>query len=132
MDLEQMDSDFVHGFLDDQPSASTINGKLGDLFNCSGSQSTPLTLRPFPRLLYVKNSVDKYYSMKLISSYQLFIISLHVYYDMLPYFMAIYETSMKRVLRPALLYTPPPFIQVVNVWFKIYFIYVETRYLKMI
>lgn len=27
------------GSLDDDPSASTINGKLRDLFNCSGNQS---------------------------------------------------------------------------------------------
>ncbi|OEL12926.1 Laccase-15 [Dichanthelium oligosanthes] len=36
MDLAMLDMDFFHGFLFDQPSASTINGKLGDLHNCSG------------------------------------------------------------------------------------------------
>jgi laccase len=37
-DLEQMDRDFAHGHLDDQPSAATINGKLGDLFRaCEGA-----------------------------------------------------------------------------------------------
>ena len=37
MDLEQADSGIAHG-VDLYFGASTINGKLGDLYNCSGNQ----------------------------------------------------------------------------------------------
>ncbi|OEL12927.1 Laccase-15 [Dichanthelium oligosanthes] len=36
MDLAKMEMDFIDGFIYDTPSASTLNGMLGDLFNCSG------------------------------------------------------------------------------------------------
>ncbi|VAH98829.1 unnamed protein product [Triticum turgidum subsp. durum] len=35
-DLAQLDRNFSKGYLDEFSSGSTINGKLGDLFNCSG------------------------------------------------------------------------------------------------
>jgi hypothetical protein len=38
MDLGQVGRNMMHGLFDDFASASTINGKLGDLFNCSGEK----------------------------------------------------------------------------------------------
>lgn len=35
-DLAKVDKNMTNGFFDDYSSGSTINGKLGDLFNCSG------------------------------------------------------------------------------------------------
>uniref|UniRef100_A0A0E0QXZ6 laccase n=2 Tax=Oryza TaxID=4527 RepID=A0A0E0QXZ6_ORYRU len=35
-DLPQVDRNMTNGYFDDYSSGSTINGKLGDLFNCSG------------------------------------------------------------------------------------------------
>ncbi|CAD6252954.1 unnamed protein product [Miscanthus lutarioriparius] len=58
MDLEQMDSDFVHGFLDDQPSASTINGKLGDLFNCEGAVEVGYVLDMEPGKTYLLRVIN--------------------------------------------------------------------------
>jgi hypothetical protein len=56
----------AHDSFGDFPSASTINGKLGDLFNCSGKKSllymleykfidvcTKLTLFVFVKTLYI-------------------------------------------------------------------------------
>jgi hypothetical protein len=37
MDLAEVDRKMKDNFFDYFPSASTINGKLGDLFNCSGN-----------------------------------------------------------------------------------------------
>ncbi|CAD6255957.1 unnamed protein product [Miscanthus lutarioriparius] len=37
MDLAQLDRNTVNGALVDLPTGSTINGKLGDLYNCSAS-----------------------------------------------------------------------------------------------
>ena len=39
MDLAQLDRNTVNGVLVDLPTGSTINGKLGDLYNCSASAS---------------------------------------------------------------------------------------------
>ncbi|KAL6641659.1 hypothetical protein ACP70R_019840 [Stipagrostis hirtigluma subsp. patula] len=36
MDLEQLDRDFKAGNIYDDPVAPTMNGKIGDLYNCSG------------------------------------------------------------------------------------------------
>jgi len=49
-DLAAVDRNFSKGLYDEFSSGSTINGKLGDLFNCSGMVVNSLTLRPFPRL----------------------------------------------------------------------------------
>lgn len=40
LDLPQVDRSMKNGSLDFYASGSTINGKLGDLFNCSGKQIT--------------------------------------------------------------------------------------------
>ncbi|CAO2144917.1 unnamed protein product [Urochloa humidicola] len=37
MDLGEVGNNMMHGAFNDYASASTINGKLGDLFNCSGT-----------------------------------------------------------------------------------------------
>ena len=37
-DLAQVARNMSHNLFADYSSASTINGKLGDLFNCSGNQ----------------------------------------------------------------------------------------------
>ena len=58
MDLEQMDRYFVHGFLDDQPSASTINGKLGDLFNCEGAVEVGYVLDMEPGKTYLLRVIN--------------------------------------------------------------------------
>jgi hypothetical protein len=36
MDLDQLDRNMLDGFFSDNQKASMINGKLGDLYNCSG------------------------------------------------------------------------------------------------
>jgi laccase len=38
LDLPQVDRNMKNGSFDFYASASTINGKLGDLFNCSGKE----------------------------------------------------------------------------------------------
>lgn len=37
MDLDELDRRMMDSFFDDNPSAATMNGKLGDLYNCSGN-----------------------------------------------------------------------------------------------
>ncbi|KQJ87553.1 hypothetical protein BRADI_4g11880v3 [Brachypodium distachyon] len=37
MDLVELDRRMVNGFFHDNPSAAMINGKPGDLYNCSGN-----------------------------------------------------------------------------------------------
>ncbi|OEL27718.1 Laccase-15 [Dichanthelium oligosanthes] len=37
MDLEQLDRNMIDGYFDDNPTAMTINAKIGDPFNCSGA-----------------------------------------------------------------------------------------------
>jgi hypothetical protein len=41
-DLAKVDRNMTNGFFDDYSSGSTINGKLGDLFNCSGNYKSLL------------------------------------------------------------------------------------------
>ncbi|KAF8711299.1 hypothetical protein HU200_029321 [Digitaria exilis] len=43
-ELAQLDTNMRDGFFADNPSASTVNGKLGDLYNCSGNQLHPVSV----------------------------------------------------------------------------------------
>jgi laccase len=61
MDLAQADWAIAHG-VDVYFSASTINGKLGDLYNCSGNQSITLDITPYQ---YVTMSKDTPCSLRL-------------------------------------------------------------------
>lgn len=48
-DLPQVDRNMTNGYFDDYSSGSTINGKLGDLFNCSGNDQFLLSyILPHP------------------------------------------------------------------------------------
>lgn len=48
MDLARVGSNMMNGLFDDFASGSTINGNLGDLYNCSGEK----------KKLYIKINVD--------------------------------------------------------------------------
>jgi laccase len=37
LDLDELDRRMVDGDFDDNPSGATMNGKLGDLYSCSGN-----------------------------------------------------------------------------------------------
>jgi hypothetical protein len=56
MDLAEVDRKMKDNFFDYFPSASTINGKLGDLFNCSGNINC--CKRGLPRCLRFKKKIN--------------------------------------------------------------------------
>ncbi|XP_062197637.1 laccase-15-like [Phragmites australis] len=58
MDLAQLDRDFMNGSVFDHPNASTINGKLGDLFNCSGAVEDGYVLDVEPGKTYLLRVIN--------------------------------------------------------------------------
>jgi laccase len=53
MDLAQLDRNTMDGFLVDVPTGSTINGKLGDLYSCSGAAQDGFVLEVEPGKTYL-------------------------------------------------------------------------------
>ncbi|PAN43553.1 hypothetical protein PAHAL_8G244400 [Panicum hallii] len=58
MDLGQVGRNMMHGLFDDFASASTINGKLGDLFNCSGTPEDGYVLDVEPGKTYLLRVIN--------------------------------------------------------------------------
>ncbi|OEL21560.1 Laccase-15 [Dichanthelium oligosanthes] len=58
MDLEEVDRKMKDNFFDYFPSASTINGKLGDLFNCSGVAEEGYVLDVEPGKTYLLRIIN--------------------------------------------------------------------------
>ncbi|XP_062183260.1 laccase-15-like [Phragmites australis] len=58
MDLVRVDNDFLDGFLDDEPIAATINGKLGDVYNCSGAVEDGYVLDVEPGKTYLLRVIN--------------------------------------------------------------------------
>ncbi|CAL4994644.1 unnamed protein product [Urochloa decumbens] len=52
-ELAQVDTNMRNGFFADEPSASTINGKVGDLYNCSGALQDGYVLDVEPGKTYL-------------------------------------------------------------------------------
>ncbi|TKW15151.1 hypothetical protein SEVIR_5G217600v4 [Setaria viridis] len=57
-DLSVVGRNMRDGSLDDDPSASTINGKLGDLFNCSGAPEDGYVLEVEPGKTYMLRVIN--------------------------------------------------------------------------
>ncbi|TVU00781.1 hypothetical protein EJB05_53772, partial [Eragrostis curvula] len=58
MDLTQLDRDLMYQLADNMPSASTINGKLGDLYNCSGATEDGYVLDVEPGKTYLLRVIN--------------------------------------------------------------------------
>ncbi|CAN6349371.1 unnamed protein product [Urochloa humidicola] len=58
MDLAEVDKKMQANFFDNFPSASTINGKLGDLYNCSGVKEDGYVLDVEPGKTYLLRIIN--------------------------------------------------------------------------
>ncbi|CAO2143639.1 unnamed protein product [Urochloa humidicola] len=57
-ELAQVDTNMRNGFFADKPSAFTINGKVGDLYNCSGVAPDGYVLDVEPGKIYLLRIVN--------------------------------------------------------------------------
>ncbi|KAL6641660.1 hypothetical protein ACP70R_019841 [Stipagrostis hirtigluma subsp. patula] len=58
MDLEQVDRDFKAGYIYNEPVAPTMNGKIGDLYNCSGAMEDGYVLDVEPGKTYLLRVIN--------------------------------------------------------------------------
>ncbi|CAL4979169.1 unnamed protein product [Urochloa decumbens] len=58
MDLDQLDRNMMDGYFADSQTATTINGKLGDLYNCSGAVEDTYVLDMEPGRTYLLRLIN--------------------------------------------------------------------------